>query len=517
MRIFKIRWWIPPALALLLVTAFIAIEHYDEQRRLATEKSTGLGAVAGSMWQSGRFSLSVPPPHPVAAGMPRTGEEYGQTAETGFIETLEEPLSTVSIDVDTASYTNVRRFVEQGRRPPEAAVRIEELLNYFHYSYPDPSGADPFSITTELATCPWAPSHRLLRIGLKSKAIETRDLPPSHLTFLIDVSGSMQDPAKLPLVKRSFALLIEQLRPQDSVAIAVYAGAAGLVLPPTPGSQRTVIQDALDRLEAGGATAGGAGIRLAYATARSMYRQDANNRVILATDGDFNVGVSTDDELVRLIEEEREHGVYLSVLGFGMGNLKDAKLEKLADHGNGHYAYVDSILEARRVFVEQLGATLQVVARDVKFQVEFNPARVRSYRLVGYENRKLTAEEFRDDRKDAGDMGAGHSVTALYELVPHAAELLPEDSFTLRFRYKPPQQHNSLERTAAGRAETGAPSTDFRFAAAVAEFGMLLRNSEYCGEASFESALALAESSINADTRRAEFLAVLRKSSETHE
>jgi len=324
----------------------------------------------------------------------------------------------------------------------------------------------------------------------------------------------MDHPAKLPLVKRSFALLVEQLRPQDMLAIAVYAGAAGLVLPPTPGSQKTLIQDAIDRLEAGGSTAGGAGIQLAYKTARSTYRPDANNRVILATDGDFNVGVSSDDELIRLVESERDHGVFLTVLGFGMGNLKDAKLEKMADHGNGHYAYVDSILEARRVFVEQLGATLQTVAKDVKFQLDFNPARVRSYRLVGYENRKLTAEEFRDDRKDAGDLGAGHTVTALYELIPAGTERLPEDSFTLRVRYKPPQSNQSVELTVAGNAETATPSSDLRFAAAVAQFGMLLKNSSDKGGSSFKAATALAQSASSGDSRRTEFLELLGKASE---
>lgn len=443
-----------------------------------------------------------------------TAEEYGPIKESGFVDTAQERLSTVSIDVDTASYTNVRRFLNGGRLPPAAAVRIEEMLNYFSYSYPDPAGPEPFSVTTEVAVCPWAPAHRLMRVGLKSKSISTRDLPPSHLTFLIDVSGSMSHPLKLPLVKRSLALLVEQLREQDLVAIAVYAGAAGLVLPPTPGSQKFIIQDAIDRLESGGSTAGGAGIQLAYKTAREMYGQNANNRVILATDGDFNVGVSSDDELVKLIESERDHGVYLTVLGYGMGNLKDAKLEKLADNGNGHYGYVDSILEARRVFVEELGATLQTVAKDVKFQIEFNPARVTSYRLIGYENRRLSAEEFRDDRKDAGDLGAGHSVTALYELVPNGTGSLPEDSFTVRLRYKPPQLTQSTEMVVAGRGETGAPSADFQFAAAVAQFGMLLSNSDHKRESKFADAAALAESGAGTDARRAEFLALVRKAAE---
>ena len=532
MRILKIRWWIPVSLALLLAGAFVAIDYYYAKQAFEQEQRTGLGVAASpsvawdprSTWSQRSPRLFAPPAqvpgiiggvgHGASAGISPSTEEYSAIQENGFVDAAKERLSTVSIDVDTASYTNVRRFLRQGQRPPANAVRIEELLNYFTYSYPDPTGPEPFSITTEIAPCPWTPAHRLLRVGLKSKTIETRDLPPSHLTFLIDVSGSMDHPAKLPLVKRSFALLVEQLRPQDMLAIAVYADAEGLILPPTPGSQKGVILDAIDRLEAGGSTAGGSGIQLAYKTARTMYRPDANNRVILATDGDFNVGVSSDDELIKLVETERNHGVFLTVLGYGMGNLKDGKLEKLADHGNGHYAYIDSILEARRVFVEQLGATLQTVAKDVKFQLDFNPARIRSYRLVGYENRKLTAEEFLDDRKDAGDLGAGHTVTALYELVPNGTEPLPEDSFTLRLRYKPPQSNQSVELAVTGSAETARPSSDLRFAAAVAQFGMLLKNSQDKGGSTFETAIALAQSAISGDSRRTEFLELLGKASE---
>lgn len=395
--------------------------------------------------------------------------------------------------------------------PPSDAVRIEEMLNYFSYSYPNPPNSEPFSITTELSGCPWNSAHRLLRVGVKSKPIDIRDLPASHLTFLIDTSGSMQTPQKLPLVKRSLTLLVAQLRPRDTVAIVVYAGAAGMVLPPTPGSQAAVIQDAIDRLEAGGSTAGGDGIRLAYANARRMFRQDANNRVILATDGDFNVGVQSDRELIQLIESERDHGIYLTVLGFGMGNLKDAKLEGLADHGNGHYAYVDSILEARRVFVEQVGATLQTVAKDVKLQLEFNPARILKYRLLAYENRQLSTEDFHDDKKDAGDLGAGHSVTVLYELVPHSNGKLPADSFMVRYRYKPPQLDQSLEKSVGGVEETTGPSSDFQFAAAVAEFGMLLKNAPERGTASYATAVALADSLGPKDAARTEFVGLIKK------
>ena len=518
MRMFKVRWWIPVSLVLFTAALFVALDLYDARRAVRFAKSTGLGAAESRPLQFDAGRLRVPSllmsPGPVAESV--SGEEYQAVQENGFVDAAHERLSTVSIDVDTASFTNIRRFLNDGQKPPEDAVRIEEMLNYFSYSYPDPVGVEPFSMTTELAACPWTPAHRLLRVGLKSKTIETRNLPPSHLTFLIDVSGSMQDQAKLPLVKRSFALLIEQLRPQDYVAIVVYANATGLVLPPTAGSQKAIILDAIDRLEAGGSTAGGAGIQLAYATARTMHRPDANNRVILATDGDFNVGVSSDDELIRLIESERDHGVYLTVLGFGMGNLKDAKLEKIADHGNGHYAYIDSLIEARRVFVEQLGATLQTVAKDVKFQVDFNPARVKSYRLLGYENRKLTVGEFLDDRKDAGDLGSGHAVTALYELIPHDTTPLPADSFMLRLRYKPPQANLSLEVTATGHAETRSPSNDFRFAAAVAQFGMLLANSKNRGDSSVESAIKLTQSALASDPRRSEFLALLKTASKAY-
>jgi Ca-activated chloride channel family protein len=508
MRIFKVPLWIPVSLTILCAVTFVLIDYYNAKRAMDNEGSTGLGAVAGGFFMEPRAT-----PHAVWEES-AASENYSAVSENGFTDSAAERLSTVSIDVDTASYSNIRRFLNSGKMPPPAAIRVEEMLNYFTYPYPDPSAAHPVSITTEVAACPWKVEHRLLRLGLKSKAIVTSNLPPARLTFLIDVSGSMNHPTKLPLVKRSLALLVQQLRVQDSVAIVVYAGSAGLVLAPAAGSQDALIIDALDRLEAGGSTAGGQGIQLAYATARSMYRGDANNRVILVTDGDFNVGPSSDEELVRIIESEREDGIYLTVLGFGMDNLQDGKLEKLADRGNGHYAYIDTIAEAQRVFVQQLGATLQTVAKDVKFQVEFNPSRVRSYRLVGYENRKLAAEDFHDDRKDAGELGAGHSVTALYELVPNGAGPLTEDAFTLRLRYKPPTSAQSVEMSANGSAETHTPSADFRFASAVAEFGMLLSGSKYAGEATFASALELAQPSMAGDAARAEFVALVRKAAE---
>ncbi len=347
-------------------------------------------------------------------------EGYAAIVENDFKRPTDTPLSTFSIDVDAASYANVRRFLDGGALPVHDAVRIEELVNYFEYDYPDPEGEHPFAVVTEVSECPWAPDHRLVHIGLQGERIDTRDLPPSNLVFLMDVSGSMNSPDKLPLLKQAFALLTDNLREQDRVGIVVYAGAAGVVLEPT--NDRQAILDALDRLEAGGSTAGGEGIKLAYALARKHFDAEKNNRVILATDGDFNVGASSDAEMMRLVERERASGVFLSVLGFGTGNLQDSKMETIADHGNGHYAYIDSISEARKVLVNEMGGTLVTIAKDVKVQVEFNPAHVAAYRLVGYENRLLADEDFNDDTKDAGELGAGHSVTALYEIVPVGVE-----------------------------------------------------------------------------------------------
>jgi len=458
---------------------------------------------------------SVAPSPSMAAGMVGrqrfNTEDYKHIVENDWRSPREAPLSTFSIDVDAASYSNVRRFIADGTLPPADAVRIEELINYFRYDYPEPRGRDPFTVTTELGDAPWAPGHKLALIGLQSRRIEMRDLPPNNLVFLLDVSGSMGTPNKLPLVKKAFRLLVNELRDEDRVAIAVYAGAAGLVLPSTSGRHKDRILDALDRLQAGGSTAGGAGIQLAYQTARDHFIEGGNNRVILATDGDFNVGVSSEGGLIRLIEERRRDGVFLTVLGFGTGNLKDSKMELLADKGNGHYAYIDDLLEAKKVLVQELGSTLLTVAKDVKLQVEFNPARVASYRLVGYENRKLNDEDFNDDRKDAGDMGAGHSVTALYEIVPVGVERDDRprvdplkyqerrevrgrsgDWLTVKIRYKEPEASRSrlLERIV--RAEDEETSMDFRFASAVAGFGMLLRDSEHKGELSWRQVIALA-------------------------
>lgn len=462
-------------------------------------------------------------------------EEYDRIYETGFVEVVDKPLSTFSIDVDAASYSNVRRFLNQGEQPPKDAVRIEELINYFTYDYSEPRDEHPFSITTEMSICPWNPAHELVHIGLQGRRIPPEDLPPSNLVFLLDVSGSMGMTGKLPLLKSAFRLLVDQLRPEDRVAIVAYAGAAGLVLDSTPGSEKAEILRAIDQLSAGGSTAGGAGIQLAYKVAREHLMGSGNNRVILATDGDFNVGLSSDAELVRLIEKEREHGIFLTVLGFGFGNLKDSKMEKLADKGNGNYAYIDNILEAQKVLIGEMGGTLFTIAKDVKLQVEFNPARVRAYRLIGYENRRLQDKDFNDDRKDAGELGAGHSVTALYELIPAGSqEAVPgvdslkyqstqvrpeayasEEVLTVKFRYKAPSGTQSqliVWPMLHEQQELAAASDDFRFSAAVATFGMLLRDSEYKGAATYDQVLELAQEARGVDPEgyRAEFVKLVR-------
>jgi Ca-activated chloride channel family protein len=460
-------------------------------------------------------------------------EEYRHYTDNGWQATERKPLSTFSIDVDAASYTNIRRFISQNQVPPKDAVRIEEMVNYFRYDYPDPTDDDPFSVVTELGTAPWKPNHKLAMIGIQGRRLSIDQLPPNNLVFLLDVSGSMDEPDKLPLVKQAFRLLVNELRPIDRVAIVVYAGAAGLVLPSTTGDQKDRILDAIEQLQAGGSTAGGAGIQLAYQVAREEFIKGGNNRVILATDGDFNVGVSSDGDLVRLIEQRRQDGVFLTVLGFGTGNLKDSKMVQLADKGNGHYAYVDNLMEAKKVFVRELGATLLTIAKDVKIQVEFNPERVASYRLIGYEKRLLQDQDFNDDTKDAGELGAGHSVTALYEIVPvgvtsdvNSGTVDPlkyqrggrsttgsSDWFTVKLRYKEPAGSRSklLERVV--RSETDRPSRDLRFASAVAGVGMLLRDSEHKGGATFETMLALARGAQGPDEEgyRAEFIKMVER------
>jgi Ca-activated chloride channel homolog len=461
-------------------------------------------------------------------------EEYKHFVENSFLAAKDYPQSTFSTSVDTASYSNVRRFLNEGKLPPADAVRVADMLNYFDYRYADPEGDHPVAIGLEMAPCPWQPKHHLLKIALKARTISPSQMPPRNLVFLIDTSGSMNSPERLPLVKQSLELLVHQLGENDRVSIVTYAGEASLRLPPTPGDQTMKIMTAIRGLLATGSTNGGGGIVMAYEQAKAAFIPGGVNRVILATDGDFNVGVSGEGELVRLIETKRQTGVYLTVLGYGMGNLKDNKLEELAHHGNGHYAYVDTIEEAKKVFVDQGGA-LAVVAKDVKLQVEFNHLQVNAYRLIGYENRVLRAEDFRDDAKDAGDMGSGHTCTALYEIVPigvqapvtRPGELKYQTAgtetpaaktgewLTVRMRYKQPdsEKGNEVAVTMPANGLTQQPSEDFRFAGAVAAFGMLLRDSEYKGEASFAKVREWAAGALgeNRNGLRSEFVSLVEK------
>lgn len=467
--------------------------------------------------------------NPSVSNMDYNTESYKAITENGFKSARANSLSTFSIDVDAASYSNMRRFIQSGQLPPKDAVRVEELINYFGYDYPEPKGNDPVSITTDVADAPWNKNHRLVRIGLKAKSVKNENLPASNLVFLIDVSGSMQGPDRLELLKTSMKLLTDQLRSNDKVAIVVYAGAAGLVLPSTNGNQKMKIKEALTNLSAGGSTAGGAGIKLAYETAKSNFIKGGNNRIILATDGDFNVGANSDAEMQTMIESYRNDGVFLSVLGFGQGNLKDSKMEILADKGNGNYAYIDGINEAKKVLINEFGGTLFTVAKDVKLQIEFNPAKVEVYRLVGYENRLLNNEDFKDDKKDAGEMGAGHTVTALYEIIPkgYKDEFVKEvdemkyqkdnaikasdELLTVKMRYKKPDENNSKELSIAlidkGESIENA-NKDFQFVAAVAEFGLLIKDSEFKQNAKFDQAIALAKKGKGIDDNgyRAEFI-----------
>jgi len=474
-------------------------------------------------------------PAAMSAASPFHTEAYARIDESEFRSTAQHPLSTFAVDVDTASYSNVRRFLREGQLPPADAVRIEELVNYFPYDYEPPANGAPVAVHAEVTGCPWQPAHRLVRIGLAAKALLRDQRPAANLVFLIDVSGSMAMPSKLPLVKGALRLLVEQLDEADRVAIVVYAGASGVVLPPTPGDRKQEILAALERLEAGGSTHGSAGITLAYQVAAQGARPGAASRVILATDGDFNVGVTSEGELTRLVEEKALGGTFLSVLGFGTGNLKDSTMERLADRGNGSYAYVDTFGEARKALVEQLTGTLITVAKDVKLQLEFNPAQAASYRLVGYENRLLAPEDFRDDAKDAGEIGAGHTVTALYEVVPAGARdagrpvdplryqtppgaapaAASGELLTVKLRYQEPEGGASIPLELAvidPGGEFAAASPDSRFAAAVAAFGMLLRDSPHRGQASFESVIAMAEAAgaANGDAYRREFLELAR-------
>jgi Ca-activated chloride channel family protein len=449
-------------------------------------------------------------------------EEYDRIYENEFVQALTTPVSTVSIDVDTASYSNVRRYINSNSLPPKDAVRIEELINYFEYDYPDETGEHPFSIWTQVSVCPWNQEHLLLHIGLQGKTVLLEDQPPSNLVFLIDVSGSMADSNKLPLLINGFHLLVNELGRKDTVSIVVYAGAAGLVLPPTSGRNKDKILDALSRLDAGGSTAGGEGILLAYKTAGENFIDNGNNRIILATDGDFNVGITSDADLTRLIEEKRDEGIFLTVLGFGTGNYKDSKMETLADTGNGNYFYIDNIREAEKVLVTELSKTIFTIAKDVKVQIEFNPGYIDSYRLIGYENRILQKEDFDDDTKDAGEIGAGHTVTFLYEIIP-AEEILTETELRyqttelkeeaqsnneiayIKLRYKFPDADESIlfDRVVPNEiTDLSLTTDDFRFAASVAEWGLLLRDSEFKGDASLEQVLELARDSLGEDQYR---------------
>jgi Ca-activated chloride channel family protein len=463
-------------------------------------------------------------------------EEYGRINDNPFYLVSEEPLATFSVDVDTASYANVRRFLTQRTLPPPDAVRIEEMVNYFTYDYPAPQDGQPVRINTEVASSPWNPEHRLVQIGIQGQRIRRDERAASNLVFLIDVSGSMDSPDKLPLLKDGMKLLVEQLGENDRVSMVVYAGASGLALDSTPGDQTQRLLRALDRLSAGGSTNGGAGIELAYNTAVANFIEGGVNRVILATDGDFNIGATNNTELTRLIEEKAETGVFLSVLGFGTGNLNDAGMEALADQGNGNYAYIDSIREARKVLVEEIGSTLVTIAKDVKFQVEFNPAEVGAYRLIGYENRLLENQDFNDDTRDAGEIGAGHTVTALFEIVPNGVELnVPGvdplryqtplatteqvgngELLTVKVRYKEPDADVSLlieARVRDRETDFADASNDYRFASAVASFGMILRNSPYKGDSTYDTVLAIADQSLGADSEgyRDEFVSLVRR------
>jgi len=446
---------------------------------------------------------------------PSGGETYTSIVENKFIDAAAHRLSTFSIDVDTASYSMVRRTIGEGKLPEPDEVRVEEMVNYFTYSYPEQSDGKPFSVTTEVAGAPWDTSHRLMRIGISGTKLAPWQMKPCNLVFLLDTSGSMDSPERLPLLKKAFRMLVEQLRAEDRVAIVAYAGSAGLVLPSTSGADKPRIYDALESLDAGGSTAGGEGIALAYDVAKQNFIQEGVNRVILATDGDFNVGVADEEELTQLIEEKRKDDIELSVIGVGEGNRKDATMELLADKGNGNYNYVDSLLEARKVFVDQIGGTLVTIAKDVKLQLDFDPKQVASYRLIGYENRLLADKDFEDDTKDAGELGSGHTVTAMYEIVP-APGASRGAIATLKLRYKAP--HGLFSRLMSvsvnddGKSAYEA-SDDLKFAASVAEAGMLLRDSPHKGKSTWDDALQLAKTSRGADLEgyRAEFVKLVEK------
>ena len=463
-------------------------------------------------------------------------EAYDQIVENEFLNALQNPKSTFSIDVDTASYSNVRRMLNGGEKPVAGAVRIEELINYFPYDYRSPTGEHPFSVTTDLAQCPWNPEHQLVRIGLKGLEIEQDERPASNLVFLLDVSGSMNDPDKLPLVKSAMRLLVDNLNERDRVAIVVYASASGLVLPSTSVDQKAKILSAIDRLNAGGSTNGGEGIELAYRVAEKHFIASGTNRVILCTDGDFNVGVSSQSALIDLITQKAKSNIFLSVFGFGTGNLNDSTMEKLANKGNGNYGYIDSLLEARKSLVQEMGSTLITIAKDVKIQVDFNPARVDSYRLIGYENRVMANQDFADDTKDAGEIGAGHTVTALYEVIPTGSRSMaktdspsqfvetkvidgvdPNTLLIVNLRYKKPTGNESrlFKSELKHDADKPAPAAtgEMQFASAVAAFGMKLRDSKFAGDATWDWIVSTAEETMGEDPNgfRSEFVGLAKR------
>lgn len=501
----------------------------EEVTVVAFGKQKRQSLVGNMAYIQDRNIMTFQPPYIIR---PNT-EEYEAYKENRFLSASKHPLSTFSLDVDAASYGNIRRMINQGEMPGKDAVRIEEMINYFTYDYPQPGGEHPVNILTEATVCPWNKQHRLVRIGVKAKEIPSATLPPSNLVFLIDVSGSMYSQDKLPLVKSSMKLLVNNLRPEDRVAIVTYAGAAGEVLPATSGADKQKILDALENLQAGGSTAGGAGIQLAYKIAGKNFIKGGNNRVILCTDGDFNVGVSSTSELESLIESKRKSGVFLTVLGYGMGNYKDNKLQTLAEKGNGNHAYIDNLQEANKTLVNEFGSTMYAVAKDVKLQVEFNPAFVKAYRLVGYESRLLNEEDFNDDAKDAGELGAGHTVTALYEIVPAGVESSAgsvdplkyqkqknssaalsltgsKELLTVKLRYKNPDANRSkkLEIALPANQLNKNPSKDFHFAMAVAMFGQLLKDSDFKGDATYGKVIDLARKGLDEDRQgyRREFI-----------
>lgn len=481
--------------------------------------------------------ISSPQQDMIAANEEYNTEEYNRIHENAYHDPQSEPLSTFSIDVDNAAYSNVRRFLTQNSLPPSDAVRIEEMINYFDYDYPEPKGEHPFAVVAEVADCPWNTEHRLVHIGLQGKSADYTNTKPGNYVFLIDVSGSMEPANKLPLVKQSLKMLLDELNERDRIALVVYAGNAGLVLPSTYCREKDEIEDAIDKLEAGGSTAGGEGMMLAYKVAKDAYIQGGNNRVILCTDGDFNVGVSSAEELVRFVEQKRKEDTYLTICGYGMGNYKDGRMEDISNAGNGNYFYIDNIQEAKKVFVTEMRANMFAIAKDVKIQVEFNPAVVSSYRLIGYEDRVMNKEDFNDDSKDADELGAGHTVTALYEVVPKGSfgntpkvDPLKYDKekinitagagemMTIKLRYKPIHSDESkkLEVTLTDRGRSLSQSSDdFKFSAAVAGFGMLLRNSEHKGSLTYEDVIKLAQkATINStDKYKSEFISLVETAS----